>query len=53
VLVPKHELLVELNEVKAGLTKKAIFTIFVIIAFVFALTISVLDIFPKYSHSAS
>ena len=38
----KHELLVELNEVKAGLTKKAIFTVFVIIAFVFALTISVL-----------
>jgi uncharacterized membrane protein YvbJ len=38
----KHELLVELDQVKAGLTKKAIFTIFVIIAFVFALVISVL-----------
>ena len=38
----KHELLVELNQVKAGLTKKAIFTIFVIIAFVFALILSVL-----------
>jgi len=38
----KHDLLVELNRVKAGLTKKAIFTIFVIIAFVFALVISVL-----------
>jgi uncharacterized membrane protein YvbJ len=38
----KHELMVELNQVKAGLTKKAIFTIFVIIAFIFALVISVI-----------
>jgi uncharacterized membrane protein YvbJ len=38
----KHELLVELDQVKAGLTKKGMFTIFVIIAFVFALVISVL-----------
>jgi uncharacterized membrane protein YvbJ len=38
----KHELLVELNLIKAGLTNKGIFTIFVILAFVFALVISVL-----------
>jgi predicted ATP-dependent serine protease len=38
----KQELLNELSQVKAGLTKKALFTIFVIIAFVFALTLSVL-----------
>ena len=38
----KHELMVELDQVKAGLTKKAIFTIFVIIAFIFALVISVI-----------
>lgn len=38
----KHELRVELDQIKSGLTKKAIFTLFVIIAFVFALTLSVL-----------
>ena len=38
----KQELRIELDQVIAGLTKKAIFTLFVIIAFVFALTLSVL-----------
>jgi len=38
----KHELLVELDQIKAGLTKKGMFALFVIIAFVFALTLSVL-----------
>jgi uncharacterized membrane protein YvbJ len=38
----KRELLAELKLVKAGLTPKSLFTIFVIIAFVFALVISVL-----------
>jgi uncharacterized membrane protein YvbJ len=37
----RHELLTELELRKAGLTKKALFTIFVISAFVFALFISV------------
>ena len=38
----KRELLAELKLIKAGLTKKSLFTIYVIIAFVFALVISVL-----------
>ena len=38
----KRELMVELMRVKAGLTKKSLFTIFLIIAFVFALVVSVL-----------
>jgi hypothetical protein len=38
----KRELLDELKLVKAGLAPKSLFTIYVIIAFVFALTISVL-----------
>lgn len=38
----KHELRVELERMKAGLTKKGMFTLFVIIAFIFALTLSVL-----------
>jgi hypothetical protein len=36
-----HELLVELGQMKAGLTKKAILTLFVIIAFIFAMALSV------------
>jgi uncharacterized membrane protein YvbJ len=38
----KHELLEELALIKAGLTKKAMFALFVIFVFVFALVISVL-----------
>ncbi len=38
----KQELLNDFNQIKAGLSKKALFTIFVMIAFVFALTLSVL-----------
>jgi uncharacterized membrane protein YvbJ len=38
----KNELLTELKLIKAGLSKKSLFTIYVIIAFVFALVISVL-----------
>ncbi|MFA6163068.1 MAG: hypothetical protein WC685_06540 [Methylobacter sp.] len=38
----KHELVAELKLIKAGLSKKSLFTIYVIIAFVFALVISVL-----------
>ena len=38
----KHELLVEPAQVKAELSKKAIFTLFVIFVFVFALVLSVL-----------
>lgn len=38
----KHELLAELKLVKAGLTKKSLFAIYVIIVFVFALVVSVL-----------
>ncbi|MGZ5075503.1 MAG: hypothetical protein ACXV9R_02685 [Methylobacter sp.] len=38
----KHELLAELSQIKAGLTKKGIFALFVIFVFVFALVISVL-----------
>jgi hypothetical protein len=37
-----RELLDELKLVKAGLTKKSLFAIYVIIAFVFALVVSVL-----------
>lgn len=38
----KNELLTELKRVKSGLSKKSLFTIYVIIAFVFALVLSVL-----------
>ncbi|MGZ4969971.1 MAG: hypothetical protein ACXV8O_07220 [Methylobacter sp.] len=38
----KHELLAELKLIGAGLTKKGVFALFVIFAFVFALVISVL-----------
>ncbi|MDD5410242.1 MAG: hypothetical protein PHF31_02335 [Methylobacter sp.] len=38
----KREVLAELKLIKAGLSKKSLFTIYVIIAFVFALVISVL-----------
>ncbi|MCX7098682.1 MAG: hypothetical protein NTV43_12350 [Methylococcales bacterium] len=38
----KHELLLEWGQIKAGLTNKAIFTLFVIFAFVFALILTVL-----------
>jgi uncharacterized membrane protein YvbJ len=38
----KRELLAELKLIKAELSKKSLFTIYVIIAFVFALVISVL-----------
>ena len=38
----KQALKTELNQALAGLSKKAIFTLFVIVAFIFALTLSVL-----------
>jgi hypothetical protein len=38
----KHELLAELDKFKAELTKKGMFTIFLMIAFVFAFLLSVL-----------
>jgi len=38
----KQALRDELNQIKAGLSKKGLFTVFLIIAFVFALTLSVL-----------
>lgn len=38
----KQELYNELTQIKAGLSKKALLTIFLIIAFIFALTLSVL-----------
>jgi uncharacterized membrane protein YvbJ len=38
----KQELLSELRLIKAGLTKKALFVLFVIFVFVFALVVSVL-----------
>ncbi|MGZ5585228.1 MAG: hypothetical protein ACXWE4_00995 [Methylobacter sp.] len=38
----KRELLDELRLIRAGLTKKAMFTLFVIFVFVFALVVSVL-----------
>jgi len=38
----KRELLTELEQIKAGLTKKAMFALFVVFVFVFALVVSVL-----------
>lgn len=38
----KQALTTEFKQIKAGLSKKSLFTIYVIIAFVFALTLSVL-----------
>ncbi len=38
----KQALLTECKQIKAGLSKKSVFTIYVIIAFIFALTLSVL-----------
>ena len=38
----KHELLAELKLIRAGLTKKGMFALFVIFVFVFALVVSVL-----------
>lgn len=38
----RQELLAELRSVKAGLSKKGLFTIYLIVAFVFALVVSVL-----------
>lgn len=38
----KHELLAEWESIKAGLTKKGMFALFVIFVFVFALVVSVL-----------
>jgi uncharacterized membrane protein YvbJ len=38
----KNELLSELKLIKSGLSKKSLFTIYVILAFVFALVLSVL-----------
>ncbi len=38
----KQEILNEFKQIKEGLSKKALFTIFVMIAFIFALTLSVL-----------
>ncbi len=38
----KRELLAELELIKAGLTKKAMFALFVVFVFVFALVVSVL-----------
>jgi len=38
----KNELLTELNIIKSGLSKKSVFTLYLILAFVFALVLSVL-----------
>jgi uncharacterized membrane protein YvbJ len=38
----KHELLAELKQIRAGLTKKGMFALLVIFVFVFALVVSVL-----------
>jgi len=38
----KHELLAELKLIRAGLTKRGMFALFVIFVFVFALVVSVL-----------
>jgi hypothetical protein len=38
----KNELLAEVRKFKAGLSKKSVFTLYVIMAFVFALVVSVL-----------